>query len=88
MGNCGRRQNDGPNTRIGNSGDDLHLSSDSPCIDAGNNDADTDTGTDGVQELPDTDLDGSPRFVDDPDTHDTGNGTPPVVDMGAYENQG
>ena len=34
-----------------------------------------------------TDLDGRPRFVDDPDTPDTGNGTPPIVDMGAYEFQ-
>ena len=29
-----------------------------------------------------------PRFVDDPDTPDSGNGDPPVVDMGAYEFQG
>ncbi len=35
----------------------------------------------------DTDLDGNPRFVDDPDTKDTGNGDPPIVDMGAYEFQ-
>ncbi len=35
----------------------------------------------------DTDLDGNPRFVDDPDTADTGNGAPPIVDMGAYEFQ-
>jgi hypothetical protein len=36
------------------------------------------------------DLDGDPRFVDDPYTPDTGNGIPPIVDMGAYEgpNQG
>jgi hypothetical protein len=33
------------------------------------------------------DLDGNPRFVDDPDTDDTGHGTPPIVDMGAYEYQ-
>jgi hypothetical protein len=31
------------------------------------------------------DLDGHPRFVDDPATADTGNGTPPIVDMGAFE---
>jgi len=31
------------------------------------------------------DLDGFPRFIDDLCTTDTGNGTPPVVDMGAYE---
>ncbi|MHC4427504.1 MAG: hypothetical protein ACYS0D_02740 [Planctomycetota bacterium] len=34
-----------------------------------------------------TDLDGNPRFVDDPDTVDTGYGDAPVVDMGAYEFQ-
>jgi hypothetical protein len=33
------------------------------------------------------DLDGNPRFVDDPDTVDTGYGDPPIVDMGAYEFQ-
>ncbi len=35
-----------------------------------------------------TDQDGNPRFVDDPNTPDSGNGEPPVVDMGAYEFQG
>ncbi|HMQ15352.1 MAG TPA: hypothetical protein PKC49_05200, partial [Phycisphaerae bacterium] len=30
---------------------------------------------------------GRPRFVDDPATADTGVGTPPIVDMGAYEHQ-
>jgi len=36
-----------------------------------------------------TDVDGNPRFVDDPDTPDTGNPGPPgpIVDMGAYELQ-
>jgi len=35
-----------------------------------------------------TDLDGNPRFTDDPCTvMDTGLGDPPVVDMGAYEFQ-
>ena len=32
-----------------------------------------------------TDLDGNPRFVDDPNADDTGFGDPPIVDMGAYE---
>jgi hypothetical protein len=49
----------------------------SPCIDAGNNTA--------VPLGVVTDLDGRPRFMDDPWTPDTGNGTPPIVDMGAYE---
>lgn len=52
----------------------------SPCIDAGDNIA-----------LPPTsitsDLAGNPRFVDDPFMPDTGNGTPPLVDIGAYEYQ-
>jgi hypothetical protein len=57
--------------------DDLRLGFGSPCIDAGDNDA----VPDGIT----TDLDGNPRFQDDPDVKDTGNGTPPIVDMGAYE---
>ncbi|MEE8155433.1 MAG: choice-of-anchor Q domain-containing protein, partial [Phycisphaerales bacterium] len=57
--------------------DNLRLGFGSPCIDAGDNDA----VPDGIT----TDLDGLPRFVDDPDVDDTGNGTPPIVDMGAYE---
>ena len=38
-----------------------------------------------MQPLPDTDLEGNPRFVDDPATPDSGAGVPPIVDMGAYE---
>ena len=57
-----------------------HISAGSPCIDAGNN---TDV-TSGVI----TDLDGNARFLDDPATPDTGNGTPQIVDMGPYEYQG
>jgi len=55
---------------------DLHLLPDSPCIDAGNNDA---------PELPATDIDGDDRKIDDPTVDDTGNGTAPIVDMGADE---
>ena len=58
---------------------DYRLLPGSPCIDAGDNDA--------VPPGVTTDLDGNPRFVDDPATPDTGNGTPPIVDMGAYEYQ-
>ena len=58
---------------------DYRLSPGSPCIDAGDNTA--------VPEGIDKDLDGNPRFVDDPDTKDTGFGDPPIVDMGAYEFQ-
>jgi hypothetical protein len=35
-----------------------------------------------------TDLDGNPRFLEIPETPDTGNGDPPIVDMGAYESFG
>ncbi len=31
------------------------------------------------------DIDNNPRFIDDTKTDDTGNGTPPIVDMGAWE---
>jgi hypothetical protein len=55
----------------------MRLRSGSPCIDAGSNAA---LPVDAV-----TDVDGNPRFLDDPDTPDTGAGTPPIVDMGAYE---
>ena len=58
---------------------DLRLMPGSPCIDAADNTA--------VPKEIDTDLDGNPRFVDDPDTKDTGFGDPPIVDMGAYEFQ-
>jgi hypothetical protein len=60
-------------------GGDLHLGAGSPVIDAGNNA----TVLGGVT----TDRDGLPRFVDDPNVTDTGNGTPPLIDMGAYERQ-
>ena len=50
-----------------------------PAIDAGDNAA-----------LPSgvlTDILGYPRFIDIASVTDTGNGTPPIVDMGAYEAQ-
>jgi len=59
---------------------DLRLQANSPCIDAGRNAA-----------LPSgitTDLAGNPRFADVPTVPDTGSGTPPIVDMGAYERLG
>jgi predicted outer membrane repeat protein len=59
---------------------DYRLSAGSPCIDAGNNNA--------VPSLIMTDLDGNPRFMEDPGTANTGLGSPPIVDMGAYEFQG
>jgi len=64
---------------------DLRVYAGSPAIDAGNNDADTDANTVGIQPLPATDLAGNDRFLDDPFTVDIGSGTPPIVDIGAYE---
>jgi len=55
---------------------DFHLLNDSPCIDAGDNSA---------LALPVTDIDGDDRKIDDPAVADTGNGTLPIVDIGAYE---
>lgn len=59
--------------------DDYRLSAGSCAIDAADNERVPKDVTD--------DIDGRPRFVDDPDTKDTGNGEPPVVDMGAHEFQ-
>jgi hypothetical protein len=69
----------GPDGEPGTPDDDLRLLAGSPCIDAGDNAA--------VPEEIDTDLLGQPRFIDDPETPDTGVGTPPIVDMGAIEYQ-
>lgn len=58
---------------------DLHLLPGSRCIDAGENVS--------VPSGVTIDLDGAPRFVDDPDTVDHGAGAAPIVDMGTYEFQ-
>jgi len=59
--------------------DDYRLAAGSPCVDAADNGA--------VPQGIEFDLDGNARFVDDPAAPDTGRGTPPIVDMGAYERQ-
>ncbi|HKD20246.1 MAG TPA: S-layer homology domain-containing protein, partial [Thermoanaerobaculia bacterium] len=56
---------------------DLRLGTPSPAVDSGNNGA--------VPGGVTTDISGLPRFYDDPAVPDTGAGTPPIVDMGAYE---
>ena len=81
---------DGPDDKPGTIDDNLRALPDSPCIDAGDNTAvppdefDLDNDGDTTEPIP-FDLAGLPRIVDDPKTPDTGNGTPPIVDMGAYE---
>ena len=70
--------------------DDLRLLGGSPCIDAGNNAdvpadlADLNGNGNTTEPLP-VDLGGISRFLDDPVTPNTGAGTPPIVDIGAYE---
>jgi subtilisin family serine protease len=71
---------DGPDNIAGTEDDDVRLRPGSPCVDAGDNTA---AGLGGVT----TDLDGFARFVDIPSAVDTGNGSPPIVDIGAYERQ-
>ena len=75
-----RNAEPGPDGLWGTSDDDygnLRLSPGSPCLDAADNTA----VPDGVT----VDLDGGPRFADDPGSADTGSGECPIVDMGAYE---
>ncbi len=83
----------GPDDEWGTPDDDLgdlQLLAASPCIDAADNAAvpadtiDLDDDADTTEPLP-IDLAGFRRFVDDPNAPDTGAGTPPIVDMGAYE---
>ncbi|MDM8005332.1 MAG: right-handed parallel beta-helix repeat-containing protein [Phycisphaerae bacterium] len=69
---------DGPDDVAGTEDDNLHLSESSPCIDAGYNYACWLAGLT-------VDFDGNPRFSDCPAVPDSGNGLPPIVDMGAYE---
>lgn len=69
---------------------DYHLRLGSPCIDAGDNGAvpsdlrDADGDGDVDEPLP-FDCEGLPRVADVPSAPDVGKGTPPLVDIGAYE---
>lgn len=80
----------GADNVLGTEDDNLRIQLGSPCIDAGNNSAvpldtfDIDEDGNSVEFLP-LDLDNKIRFIDDLGTLDTGAGTAPIVDMGAYE---
>ncbi|MCA9310477.1 MAG: right-handed parallel beta-helix repeat-containing protein, partial [Phycisphaerales bacterium] len=81
---------DGPDDTYGTIDDDCRLLSGSSAIDAGSNLAvpadDGDVDDDGnTAETTPLDLADMNRFVDDPASADTGAGTAPLVDMGAYE---
>ncbi|MBN2473340.1 MAG: right-handed parallel beta-helix repeat-containing protein [Pirellulales bacterium] len=89
----GQQPETGPDGIWGTNDDqrNVRLREESPAIDAGDNAripsdaADLDSDGDMVEDTP-FDLDGRCRVVDDP-APDTGHGTPPIVDMGAYEQQ-
>ena len=74
---------DGPDNVFGTTDDDLRLDPNSPCIDAGTNDADVNTPE--VEPFLAIDLELNLRRIDDPATPDTGYGSVPLIDMGAYE---
>jgi parallel beta-helix repeat protein len=83
---------DGADDVAGTKDDDLSLSFNSPCIDAGDNNsvpadtADLDNDENTSERTP-LDLAGNARFTDDPYVDDTGNsaGYPEIVEIGAYE---
>jgi len=90
-----REPGPGADQRWGTPDDDygvLRLLPESPCIDAGDNDVvpddllDMDADGDLAEYLP-VDAGGLLRFANRLGTVDTGNGSPPIVDIGAYEYQ-
>jgi len=68
---------DGADNVVGTIDDNLRPLRGSPAIDSGQNAA--------VPVGVTTDVAGNPRFANDPCAADTGVGTPPIVDRGAYE---
>ncbi|MEJ2737510.1 MAG: hypothetical protein P8189_28795, partial [Anaerolineae bacterium] len=81
---------DGADNVYGTADDDVRLANSSPLIDAGNNTlvpldvTDIDMDADTTEILP-FDLARQARFADLSSVADTGTGTAPIVDMGAYE---
>ncbi|HYN88747.1 MAG TPA: hypothetical protein VER55_09460, partial [Ardenticatenaceae bacterium] len=84
---------DGADNTPGTADDDLRLRTSSPAIDAGNNHLvppdtlDLDGDANASERLP-LDLARRARFLDVPARPDSGGGTAPIVDMGAYETKG
>ena len=76
---------DGPDDIPGTADDHFQLLPQSPAIDAGDSNVDTDISVAGIQLLPKTDLAGNTRFVDDSTTPDVGNLPSPIIDIGPYE---
>ena len=86
---------DGGDNVFGTEDDNPRLLPESSCLDAGDNDSVPDDtldldGDGNTAELIPFDADRNQRFIDEPNVPDTGNGAPPIVDIGAYEsiNQG
>jgi hypothetical protein len=82
-----------PDGVAGTEDDDLHLQSGSPCIDAGDNAAvpedldDLNANGNWTERIP-FDVEGKPRFADDPTVSNTGAAAPSypsIVDLGVYE---
>jgi hypothetical protein len=67
----------GPDGLSGTGDEDFSLRATSPAIDAGENESGSGPA----------DQAGRPRYVDDPSIPDRGDGTAPVIDIGAYEFQ-
>jgi predicted outer membrane repeat protein len=81
---------DGPDDVYGTLDDDLHLQANSPAIDAGDNtallaDVADSNGNGNTIETTPFDIDGTNRLINEPTVPDTGNGSSPLVDMGADE---
>lgn len=76
---------EGPDGALGTVDDNLRLRTDSPCIDAGSNLVDIDVSTPEIEPIPNADLRGGHRFIDDPNVEDSGEGDAPIVDVGPLE---
>jgi len=70
---------DGPDGIVGTLDDDLRVLAMSPAIDSGSNSA--------WSVALAVDIAGLPRFHDDPDVIDSGEGAAPIIDRGAHERQ-